>query len=227
MPLRAIYTAVIIWAPRPKKNNMPQLPLPLSLPAIFAEDNFIVSACNEEAHRWIGAHRASFILYGPAGSGKTHLGHIWAARHHAHICNTLPAPDMLTADACIENIERFRDERTLFHLLNNAKENGHTLLLTTALPPKQLPFTLPDLTSRLLAMPAVAIHMPDDDALRGALRKQFADRQLKITGEAIDYILPRIERSFAQAQAWVELLDQKAMAEKKPITIPFIRHALE
>lgn len=208
---------------------MPQYVLPLRLPAIYAEANFVTSACNEEACRRIASWPAwsQLLLSGPAGCGKTHLGHIWAARAQAHI---IEAPDMVSAEAVIshtllEHIES-ADEEILLHAINIARENGFSLLLTARLPAAQLPFTLPDLTSRLRAMPSAAIEAPDDEALSGALRKQFADRQIKAPEEAIAYLLARAERSFAAIGAIVERLDAHMLMHHRSLTIPLIREAL-
>lgn len=209
---------------------MSQFALPLTLSPVFSKDNFYVSGCNRDAHQWIMRWpdwpAQALLLYGPSGAGKTHLGHIWAARADAARFETLPSPDALCGHALIENIDRLPDERKLLHLLNYAKEQRHALLLTASLPPAQLPFTLPDLTSRLKALPSAAIAAPDDEALTAVLRKQFADRQLKVGDDVIAFLLPRIERSFTALSGIVEKLDSQALAEQRNLTIPFIKRAL-
>lgn len=196
---------------------MSQYALNITLPPVFSSDNFFVSSCNEEAHRWISAWpnwpAHALLLYGPAGSGKSHLAAIWAARAKGNML--------------VEDIERITDARQLLHLFNFTKENKASLLFTSAVPAAQLPFTLPDLTSRLLAIPAVAIGQPDDAVLAAAMRKQFADRQMKVDDDVIAYILPRMERSLAKAKDLVELLDREALAGKKSITIPFVKSVME
>jgi len=206
---------------------MSQIALPLTHATNYHEDMFVVSDCNKQAHDWImrwpdwNSHAT--IIYGDAGSGKTHLGYIWAKKADAKT-GAVEASN-LTENTLIENIEQ-HDETALFHLLNTAKENSLFLLLTASCAPKQLPYSLPDLTSRLLALPAIAINPPDDDALSGAMRKQFSDRQLKVDDEVIAYLLPRMERSFTAIAQAVEKLDKQALSEQKPITIPFARKLL-
>ena len=107
------------------------------------------------------------------------------------------------------------------------REHGGSMLMTSMVPAPNLPFSLPDLTSRLLALPSVGIDQPDDDALAGAIRKQFSDRQMKVDEEVIKYLLPRMQRSFLKAKELVELLDAKALAEGKNITIPFVKRVWE
>lgn len=211
---------------------MPQYALPLSLPPVFAEDNFYVSACNRDAHQWLSRWpdwpAKTLLLYGPQGAGKSHLATIWAARAKASIVSGkgLPQPDAVNGNYAIEDIEQIGDERTLLHWLNYSREKGESLLLTASEPPKRLLFTLPDLTSRLLALPCVGIAPPDDDALAAAMRKQFADRQLKVGEDIITFLLPRIGRSFPELAHVVQQLDEHALEAKKGLTIPFLKRTL-
>ena len=216
---------------------MSQYALNLALPPVFTADNFFVSGCNKEAWQWIDAWPEwptarpshALILHGPSGSGKSHLGHIWAARAHAITVNAehleLAQPE--SGNWLVEDIERITLARPLLHLFNYVRENGGSMLMTSLLPASELPFTLPDLTSRLLALPSAHIDQPDDTVLAGAMRKQFTDRQMKVDDEVIDYMVPRMERSQAKAKELVERLDHTALAESKSITIPFVRKTME
>jgi chromosomal replication initiation ATPase DnaA len=92
--------------------------------------------------------------------------------------------------------------------------------------PSHIEFTIPDLASRLRAAPAAAIQPPDDQLLSALIVKLFADRQIQITHEVLDYILPRMERSFAAAHDIVVTADQLALSEKKGISVPLMRRVL-
>jgi DnaA regulatory inactivator Hda len=210
---------------------MPQYALSLTLPTVFTEENFFVSGCNREAWQWIAAwpNWRALLLHGPEGSGKSHLGHLWAEKAQAATieAKNLGQEEPQKGNWLIEDIEQVAQERTLLHWFNYTKENGGSLLMTSRLSPRELPFTLPDLTSRLMAVAAAHIEQPDDEALRGVIRKQFADRQMKVDEEVISYLVPRMERSLAKARELVETLDKAALAEGKNITIPFVRKILE
>lgn len=206
---------------------MSQLPLNLVSTPVYLEQNFIRSACNEEAldwiMRWPDWPSFALLLYGEPGCGKTHLGHIWAARAGA-ATGAVTAP-MLQTHTLLDDISHY-DETLLFHLLNLAREERLSLLLIAGKPAAQLAFTLPDLTSRLKALPSVGIHPPDDALLGALMHKQFSDRQLQVEEEVISYLLPRIERSFAAIAAVVKRLDQASLSQQRRMTVPFVRHVM-
>jgi chromosomal replication initiation ATPase DnaA len=63
--------------------------------------------------------------------------------------------------------------------------------------------------------------------MRGLLLKLFGDRQLKIERRVVDYLLPRIERDYANMVALVGRIDRQALAEKRAITVPMVAEILE
>ena len=86
---------------------------------------------------------------------------------------------------------------------------------------------LKDLSSRLLACPAIGIGPPDDALIGAVMVKQFTDRQVKIDPEVLTFLLARMERSFAAVSQLVAALDQAALAEKRRITVPLAREVLD
>jgi chromosomal replication initiation ATPase DnaA len=67
-------------------------------------------------------------------------------------------------------------------------------------------------------LPVVTLDSPDDAILRALLMKLAADRQVSLEESVLNYLLPRIERSFAGAQSAVARLDQEAMRQHRPVT---------
>jgi len=210
-----------------------QFSLTLDLPAVFSTDNFYLSASNQAAFdaimRWPQWEGHALYIHGPDGMGKSHLGHIWLERAHAA---RVPASALVecpleTGHVLVENVQELVNETALFHLFNHTREQGYTMLLTANCPASDLPFSLPDLTSRLIAVPSVGLQPPDDELLAAALRKLFSDRQLKVEEDVIQYILPRIERTLASVQTLVARLDSEALASKRSLTVPFVRKILE
>ena len=92
------------------------------------------------------------------------------------------------------------------------------LLITARAAPATWSVALPDLASRLRAVPVVTLSAPDDALLRAVMVKLFADRQLAVDENLIAYLATRIERSFAAARAAVEQLDREALRQKRAVT---------
>ena len=201
-------------------------------PALGRED-FFVSPANavavatvEDWQRWPGG---KLVLAGPAGSGKTHLAHVWASAAGAQVLEAgeLPHLDIATiasggARLAVEDADTIAGdpaaEEALFHLYNLTLAEGGALLLTGATPPRHWPLTLPDLASRMLGASMVRLAPPDDALLNAVLLKLFADRQLAVTPDLVDYVVARMERSLDGARQLVAALDRAALAERRPIT---------
>ena len=109
------------------------------------------------------------------------------------------------------------EEAALFHLLNLAREERAFLLLTSRTSPVGWPVRVPDLASRLRALPVAALGPPDDNLLRAVLIKLFADRQLAVDETLVGYLVARIERSIAGARAAVTALDQASLGLQRPV----------
>ncbi|MFQ5784380.1 MAG: DNA replication protein [Alphaproteobacteria bacterium] len=206
--------------------------------ALDAED-FLVAPSNREAvlwlDRWPDWPAPALAIHGPPGCGKTHLTHVWQARSGARglTLRSLAgvAPHALLGDGACAAIDGADDgpldERALLHLYNVVAERGGHLLLTAHTPPARWPIGLADLRSRLGAAPAVTVRAPDDALIGALMVKQFADRQLRVAGEVIDFLLPRMERSFDAARRLVAALDDAALAGRRNITVPLARRVLE
>ncbi|MFX6011204.1 DnaA/Hda family protein, partial [Acinetobacter baumannii] len=82
------------------------------------------------------------------------------------------------------------------HLFNAVAERGGSLLLTATTAPAYWNTVLPDLRSRLKALPVAILAMPDDALFKAVLAKLFTDRRLQISPEVIEFLTLRLERSF-------------------------------
>jgi chromosomal replication initiation ATPase DnaA len=205
-----------------------QLTLAFGHEASFSRDDFLEGPSNAAAldlvERWPDWPARVVVLAGPEGSGKSHLAEIWANRAGARRLSanaldqaSVPAA-LATGGLVLENVADPCDEVALFHLLNLANEQAASMLLTARQPPVLWAIRLPDLKSRLRALPVVELRAPDDALLRAVLVKLFADRQLAVDEGLIGYLVTRIERSFAAARAAVALLDREALRQQRPVT---------
>lgn len=217
-----------------------QLPLAFGHVPSLAADDFLVAPCNAEAHAWVAAPARwpgpASILSGPAGSGKTHLAHLFAGAGGGVLISaadvtaeaTRPLLESVPA-LVVEDCDRpgVPDEVALFHLINQGRELGRFLLLTARTPPAAWAVRLPDLRSRLLAMPVASIGAPDDALLAALLVKLFDDRQLRIGEDVVHFLVGRMERSFAACAGLVERLDHAALAGRRSVTVSLARRILE
>jgi chromosomal replication initiation ATPase DnaA len=201
----------------------------------FGADDFLVAPSNAAAvawlDRWPDWPSAALALHGPPGCGKTHLAHVWQARSGALLCagaalTASAVPELAAGPVVIDGAEKAA-ARPLLHLVNLVAEHGRHLLLTSPEPPARWRTALPDLRSRLVAMPAAAVLAPDEALIGAVLLKLFADRQLAVCEEVVVLLLHRMERSFAAARRIVAALDAAALAARRRITVKLARRILD
>lgn len=219
-----------------------QMTIPLAPAPCYSREDFLQSEANAQALRWIDGWPQAWpaygaVLQGPAGSGKTHLLHIWSARAEARVLDAAEvmavAPTALVEQGARIALDTLSDyagdaacERQLFHLLNAVKEAQGAVLLASCTPVPQLPIQLPDLSSRLKMLPSVVIDAPDDALLSALFIKLLHDRQIRVGERVVHYVLTRIERSFTAVQSCVEALDHAALTRRQPITVALARDVL-
>lgn len=215
---------------------MAQLPLDLGHRPALGRADFLVAPCNADAiawlDRWPDWPAPALALFGPPASGKTHLASVFAARAGAsriapEALATERVPDLLgaAAAAIVDEAERAAEEPLLHLYTLRAERRGHLLVIARAAPARWS-IALPDLRSRLVAAPAVAVAPPDEALIGALLIKLFADRQLNVGEELIAYLTLHLERSFEAAQRAVAVLDAASLAEHRRITVPLARRVL-
>ncbi len=214
-----------------------QLTLDLPHRAALGAEDFLVSDCNLAAVRLIDAwpewRDQVELLIGPPQSGKTHLARVWQALSGARslepMCLDIGFIDQMGEGTplVVEDTDRSAyDEKALFHLLNLAREKRLFVLLTARSAPSRWGFSLPDLLSRLNAVPAVEIGAPDEALLRTVMLKHFTDRQLDIDPKVLEFLALHIDRSLAAAAAAVEAVDRAALAKGRKISRQLVIEAL-
>jgi chromosomal replication initiation ATPase DnaA len=205
-------------------------------PALGAED-FIVSASNQLAVDLVDSYprwRDGVVaLVGPEGSGKSHLAHVWQLRSHAAIVPAREVSDAIIAlharnrAVVVEDIDRgIADEHVMFHLLNQVRDIGGHVLLTARAAPGSWTIAMPDLRSRVRALPVVPLGEPDEALLRAVLIKLFADRQLMASPAAVTHLARHMERSMGMALRIVGAIDRRVWQAKQPVSRELAREVL-
>lgn len=207
--------------------------------------NFFIGAANgavvHALRDWLAGAGISFYLYGAESSGRTHLLQA-ACREYGSLYLPLAALRDQNPQAVLDGLEGFESiclddihtviERAewceyLFHLFNRCLLSGAKLLISADRPSAQLPCVLPDLQSRLRSSGDFRLQTLDDAELGRALQLRARERGIDLSEEVLAYVIARQTRAFPAMLSVLEQLDKQSLAEKKRITIPFVRRVLD
>ncbi len=217
-----------------------QLPLPLEIRPARSRDDFIVAPSNAAAVRFVDSWpdwpERKGALFGPKGSGKSHLVEVWRTASAAlRVRAEDITPDWIlsaAADAAIaiEDVDGSGGaptrERDIALLALFERPEG-SLMFTGVAPPDRWPAATGDIRSRFDALLAVAMELPDDALLADLTRKLFSDRQLRVPNAVIARMLSALERTPAAVSAFIAAADQKALAERRIVSERLVMELLE
>ncbi|HEY6130531.1 MAG TPA: DnaA regulatory inactivator Hda [Halioglobus sp.] len=188
------------------------------------------------------AGEAIIYLYGPAGTGKSHL---LQASCHVAAAETLylplselrqhPAREVLQgveslARVCIDDIHVVLGdaewELALFNLYNRARQQGCRLVVAGNAAPRALAVNLSDLRSRLSWGIVYQLAQSDDEDKASILQFRASRRGLSLSAGVASYIVSRAPRAMEQLLAVLDQLDKASLAQQRGLTIPFVKEAL-
>ena len=226
-----------------------QLPLALGLQHAPGLDDFIIGRNQvviEALRRSLEPGGEPILyLFGPTGCGRTHLllGQCTEAEGHGLRCAYLSlkeyaalAPEMLEGLenldlVAVDDIQAIATdpiwEEALFALFNRCRDLGTRMLFSADCGPGALPVQLPDLRSRLAWGLTLSMHALDDAGRLDLLQSLARRRALKLPDDVARYLLDRTPRHPGDLVDTITRLDKASLAEKRRLTIPFVRDSLQ
>jgi len=217
-----------------------QLLLDLKLDQAATLENFVAGANAELVGRLReSADRGSFdhiYLWGPEGSGKTHLLAATAALAEtgrpvtlmdgAHVADDINvAPGSLIV---IDDVQALSPgaQIALFRIFNSARLVGLSLLLCGREPPLRLDLR-EDLRTRIGQTLIYEVKALSDDEKSAALRRHAMMRGMRMDDGLVTYLLRHGRRDLPSLMAVLDALDRVTLEQKRPATLPLLREVLQ
>jgi DnaA family protein len=217
---------------------MRQIPLPIGPAPVRSFDTFLAGgnqAALEHLQALTPLSKPAY-LWGPTGSGKTHLlsavAAAWKARG-ARVGWFSPATsapwsfDEGWALIVLDDCDAFdaAQQQAAFALFVEAATAGVTIVSAGRVPPVDLPLR-DDLRSRLGWGVVFALQPLAEEAARAVLRRAADERGILLSDEVIDYLLTRFARDLASLMRLLDRLDEFALSHKRTVTVPLLKQML-
>jgi DnaA family protein len=184
-----------------------------------------------------GGDERLLYLWGPPGSGRTHLLRAALARLEAagsHVIYIASTPKTTLPDGlcemdavAIDDVERLNEEAQVafFNVYNVFRDAGKTLLAAGNVAPMQLPLRA-DVVTRLGWGLVYEVHCLSDPEKAQALAEHAAVRGFALQPDLIEYLLTHVRRAMPALLAMLEALDRYSMSAKRAVTMPLLRELL-
>ena len=203
----------------------------------FLKEDFYVSQSNQEAYDFIDSWpkwiKRIVNIFGPTGSGKTHIASILKNKTSFLEVKSDSLSDEIFLKfktkelLIIENLDKKISESLLFSLWNSALQDNKYILITSNESINTYKFKSPDLSSRVKSCVNIGIKLPTDDLISVVLAKNFSDRQIKVEKKHIDYIIKRIDRSYEKISQFILVLDKYSLKKGSPFSLKLIKEVLK
>ena len=203
--------------------------LPESPPTL---DNFVAGGNAQTLAlltEWLAGIRrdTSFCLWGENGSGCSHLlqGSGFAYVDAALDTSLENAP--LEEQLAVDHVEKLDEmgQIALFNHFNRLKMSSGMLLTASSQPPAHLALR-EDLRTRLGSGLICRLQPLSDAEKADALAAQAKERALKLSPEAIAYLMRHAPRDMRTLSSFIIALDQYTLEHKRAVTLPLLRELL-
>jgi len=179
---------------------------------------------------------ALLYLWGPRGSGKTHLlralagayeeqggrvGWFSAADHGQWAVDE--SWNLIVLDDCDDLDDG--QQQYAFRAFVEAGARGAALAAAGRLPPTDLALR-DDLRSRLGWGQIFALQPLGEEDVRTVLQGEAERRRIRLSPDVVDYLLTRFQRDLAHLMALLDRLDDFALASRRQPTVPLLKQML-
>ena len=228
-----------------RKNSFnKQLALPLTFKTLKNRENFIISKCNESAINlidntefWQGKKKINSIpaalIFGPNGSGKTHVSNIFQEYNDSIYLSYLKPNDLELIEKgsnfIVDNFVPSTNypSELVMHFLNQVTYNEGSILFLSRSSAFEMDWKLDDLNSRIRSLLACEIKLPDDLLLYTFMIKYADEKKLILNDNQCLYILERLKRNFESVINFINNLDVISLETKKKVTYKNIRYIFD
>ena len=203
----------------------------------YSKEDFFVSSSNKEAYDFINSWpkwvKRIVNIFGPPGSGKTHITSILKSKTsvletESNLLNDNIFFKFKTKEALIiKNLNENISEKLFFSLWNTVIQDNKYLLITSIDPISTYKLKLLDLKSRIRSCMSIRIKLPSDELISVILAKNFSDKQITVEKKHIDYIIKRIDRSYEKISQFISILDRYSLKKASPLNLKLIKEVLK
>ena len=217
---------------------MKQIPLGLTPDPAQRFDSFVAgaNAAVLEHLRALTLPAAPVYLWGPPGSGKTHLlrAMVGEREHHGERAAWFTATDATPWDLdeawsliVFDDCERYDalQQQAAFSLFVQASVLGLKIAAAGRVPPVDLPVR-EDLRTRLGWGHVFALQPLAEDHVRAVLRREADRRGVFLSDEVMGYLLTRFARDLKHLMALLDRLDGFALSQQRAVTVPLLKRML-
>jgi chromosomal replication initiator protein len=215
--------------------------------SVHTFDNFVVCDGNAGALQFSrriadpGDPENLLYIYGPAGSGKTHLlqaiGQVLGQAAPYLSFKEAGTIDELSVRFCradaliVDDLHLMPDDgglrAALWQVFNDFHSTGRKIVMAGLYAPRELPYLDDHLVSRLLWGLVARLDVSDDHSRQMILKKIAGDRQVRIPDDVVDFILMTTSREVGDLISAFESVFRLSMVLKRRITLPLAREARE